>query len=286
MAFVPIETMTQISDQQLPGVERGFTTVAGVKTRYLAYGSGETVLLIHGWMGSSIDFPTLFPFLAKNFRVISFDLPGFGESGRLSSYTIHDYANFVAAFVRVMNLDKFYLVGNCFGASIALDYVINDPDRAQKLVAFTPIYAKDVLRRGFRTVASLMRHHYFRMALGRFFRSDRPMRFAISKVLAHARGAYKEDAITKKRQVYLPAAAQSASDLLKIDLREGMKGIKIPTLVIFFERDHILIPDAVTHIRQYIPQVEFVEAFGKGHFADPDLMLPEYEKILGFLNRK
>ncbi len=277
--------MTQVSVQNLPNVEKGYVDVGGVKTRYLACGQGEPVLLVHGWMGSSIDFPALFPFLAKSFRVISFDLPGFGESGRLPSYRIHDYANFISAFVRKMHLKQFYLVGNCFGASIALDYAITDPGHSLKLVLFTPIYSKNVLRRGFRTIVSLMRHHYFRMALGRFFRNDRLMRWAVSKVIKHAKGQYKEDAITKKRQVFLPAAAESASDLLKIDLREGMRNIKLPTLVIYFEKDHILIPDAMNHLRQYLPQAEFIETAGLGHFADPDLMLPEYRKILEFLKR-
>lgn len=277
--------MTQISDQNLPGVEKGFVDVNGVKTRYLACGQGDLVLLVHGWMGSSIDFPTLFPFLAKSYRVVSFDLPGFGESGRLPHYRIHDYAIFIAAFVRKMNLNNFYLVGNCFGATIALDYAITDPGCYRKLVLFTPIYSKEVLRRGFRTVASLMRHHYFRAGLGRFFRNDRLMHWALSRVIKHARGEYKEDAITKKRQVFMPAASESANDLLKIDLKEGMRSIKVPVFVVYFEKDHILIADAMSHLRQYLPQAEFIETAGLGHFADPDLMLPEYRKILEFLKK-
>lgn len=284
--MVPYGKMTQLSVQQLPGVKKGFLSVKGVRTRYLDYGRGPAVLLVHGWMGSSIDFPTLFPYLAKSFRVVSFDLPGFGESGRLASYRIDDYADFIEEFAGTLGLKEFYLVGNCFGATIALDFVIRHPGLAKKLVLFTPIYAKDILRGKFVTVARLMRFRYFRTALGRFFKSEHLMRWAVSKIIKHARGQYKEDAITKKRQVYLPAAAQSANDLLKIDLRRGMKGIKVPTAVVYFENDKILAPAAMTEIKKYLPQTVFVRAAGKGHFADPDLMLPEYEKIVNFLKRK
>lgn len=290
--MVPYCKMTQLSVQNLPGVKKDFVTVkgvstplGGVKTRYLSLGKGPVVLLVHGWMGSSIDFPTLFPYLAKNFRVISFDLPGFGESGRLPSYRMDNYADFIRDFAEILDIKDFSLVGNCFGATIALDFVIRHPGLAKKLVLFTPIYAKDVLRGKFVTVAKLLRFRYFRAALARFFKSEHLMRWAVSKIIKHARGQYKEDAITKKRQVYLPAAAQSANDLLKIDLRAGMRQIKIPVLVVYFENDKILVPTAVTEIKEYLPQVEFIEAFGKGHFADPDLMLPEYRKILEFLKR-
>jgi pimeloyl-ACP methyl ester carboxylesterase len=275
--------MTQLSVQKLPGVKKGFVLVKGVRTRYLSFGHGPTVLLVHGWMGSSIDFPTLFPYLAKSFRVVSFDLPGFGESGRLPSYRMDDYADFIQDFAEALQLRNFYLVGNCFGATIVLDFVIRHPGLAKKLVLFTPVYAKDVLRGKFVTVAKLMRFRYFRAALARFFKSERLMRWAVSKVIKHARGQYKEDAITKKRQVDLPAAAQSAADLLKIDLRPGMRRIRIPVLVVYFENDKILVPTAVTEIKEYLPQTVFVEARGKGHFADPDLMLGEYEKIVEFL---
>jgi len=57
------------------------------KVRTYKYGSGKTIWLVHGWSGSAFQFWPLMQRLAdKGFEVISFDLPGHGQSqGHYSS---------------------------------------------------------------------------------------------------------------------------------------------------------------------------------------------------------
>ncbi|MBK8288285.1 MAG: alpha/beta fold hydrolase [Cellvibrionales bacterium] len=47
---------------------------------YLEMGTGEPLLLIHGWPQTSHCWHKVMPVLAKHFRVIAPDLRGFGES--------------------------------------------------------------------------------------------------------------------------------------------------------------------------------------------------------------
>jgi len=47
---------------------------------YKDEGSGRVVLLLHGWGTNLATFDQLAGHLAKKFRVIRFDFPGFGQS--------------------------------------------------------------------------------------------------------------------------------------------------------------------------------------------------------------
>jgi pimeloyl-ACP methyl ester carboxylesterase len=64
-------------------------------------GNGPTLLLIHGFPTSSWDWARLWPELAKNHRVLTLDMLGFGRSDkpRDFDYSIHASADQVQAFV-------------------------------------------------------------------------------------------------------------------------------------------------------------------------------------------
>lgn len=276
--------MTEISALRLRGVKKGFIEVSGRKVFYAEMGEGQPVVMVHGWMGSSVDYPTLFPFLAKNFRVLIPDLPGFGESERMEESGITNYSYFIKEFAKVLGLKRFFLVGNCFGASIALDFVLRFPEMPKKAVLFTPIYSKGVLRMRWVIPFRLFNLPLARRLFRRAFQSEKVMRAAYSMIFRHSRGAYKEDAIFKKRRADFNTASKAALDLLRLDLSEGCKNIRVPVLIVVFENDRVLVPGALTRLKRLIPKVEFLHV-DKGHFVDPDLMIEEYEKILKFFRK-
>ncbi|GEM_PF-3445657 len=52
-----------------------YVDVSGRSVYYEEYGSGDTVLLLHGGPGSIVQFSKLIPQLAKNYTVIAIDTP-------------------------------------------------------------------------------------------------------------------------------------------------------------------------------------------------------------------
>ena len=54
--------------------------IDGLDTYYTDEGAGDPVVLLHGWGASSQSLAPLSETLAKSFRVVSLDLPGFGWS--------------------------------------------------------------------------------------------------------------------------------------------------------------------------------------------------------------
>ena len=94
------------------------------------------VVLLHGIGDSGArDWNELIPELAKNYRVLAFDLPGFGRSSRENErYTPDSYVRFVKWLVTERVEGPFYLVGHSMGATLAMLYAATHPEDLKKLV--------------------------------------------------------------------------------------------------------------------------------------------------------
>ena len=64
------------------GIEHHFADVNGIKMHYLAAGTGEPIILLHGYAQTSHMWRPLMAELAKTHRVIAPDLRGFGDSAK------------------------------------------------------------------------------------------------------------------------------------------------------------------------------------------------------------
>ncbi|WP_218197395.1 alpha/beta fold hydrolase, partial [Pseudomonas sp. 2995-1] len=75
-----------------------FIKIAGMDI-YCEYSISEKppILLIHGFASSTYTFNKLAPLLAKNYSVISIDLPGFGRSEKSTKfiYSFERYASLI-----------------------------------------------------------------------------------------------------------------------------------------------------------------------------------------------
>jgi pimeloyl-ACP methyl ester carboxylesterase len=98
-------------------------SLLGGTTRYWDYGdpgAGTTLVLVHGFRG---DHHGLEPVVAqlRGVRMISPDLPGFGESTPMTEakHDIEGYARWLRAFVGALGIEgRFVLLGHSFGSIV------------------------------------------------------------------------------------------------------------------------------------------------------------------------
>ena len=93
-----------------------------MKINYEQKGSGELVVLLHGW-GSNIKlFANLIDLLSVKYTVIAMDMPGFGESDEPpSAWCVDDYVDFVADFLReIAAPEEVTLLGHSFGGRVII----------------------------------------------------------------------------------------------------------------------------------------------------------------------
>jgi pimeloyl-ACP methyl ester carboxylesterase len=100
------------------------TTVGGQQVHYEAFGRGQPVIFVHGWLGSwRYWWPTM-QAMANQYRSFAVDLWGFGDSSKgVSDYSVASHAAMLDGFVNKMGIARpFMLVGHTLGAAVALRY--------------------------------------------------------------------------------------------------------------------------------------------------------------------
>lgn len=118
-------------------------TIGGREIFYAEAGNGPAVLLLHGGgPGASgvSNFSRNIDALARDFRVVVPDLPGYGRSakGVDGSDPFGFLANSIRGLMNELSIGTAHLVGNSYGGACALRLALDTPDRVEKLVLMGP----------------------------------------------------------------------------------------------------------------------------------------------------
>jgi 2-hydroxy-6-oxonona-2,4-dienedioate hydrolase len=114
----------------------GRVTVGRLEVQYHAAGRGDPVLLVHGAGPGTTACSTFGPtidVLARRFRVLAPDLPGWGESTSVEFDARVQLAALVG-FMEATGTERAALVGHSLGGARALDLAAAHPDRVTRLV--------------------------------------------------------------------------------------------------------------------------------------------------------
>ena len=108
--------------------------VNGVRLFYRDHGTGEPLLLLHGFTGSGEDWAHVFSSPPPN-RVITPDLRGHGRSTNPSgSFRFADVARDIFALLDHLGIDRIKAIGMSAGANTLLHMATQQPDRVSAFV--------------------------------------------------------------------------------------------------------------------------------------------------------
>jgi pimeloyl-ACP methyl ester carboxylesterase len=144
---------TVISCQMKPGIsqllaEEGDATSAdGISIHYKLYGKGDVSLVfVHDWCTNMKYWDQQIPSFGVNFRVVTLDLAGHGQSGiSRTAWTMEAFGHDVAAVVEKLDLQHVVLIGHGMGGPVILETAKLIPERAIGLVgadSFDDLYMK------------------------------------------------------------------------------------------------------------------------------------------------
>lgn len=99
---------------------------------------GEVVVLVHGFGGDKDNWALYSPYITKNYRLISPDLPGFGENSRSMDrdYDIASQVERLRHFLDALGISKCHLGGNSMGGHISLQFALSHPGYLKSLTLF------------------------------------------------------------------------------------------------------------------------------------------------------
>jgi pimeloyl-ACP methyl ester carboxylesterase len=134
--IVPSHPLTA-ADYRATLTGHGFAPVNGTRLYYEIAGKGEGLVLIHGGNLDSRMWDDQFAPYAKRYRVVRYDVRGFGGSVRPSDQAYLD-ADDLAALLDYLELPKVHIIGLSLGGRIALDFAVTRPNRVLSLIVAGP----------------------------------------------------------------------------------------------------------------------------------------------------
>lgn len=108
---------------------------------YLEAGDGPApVLLIHGNFAGKLWWSEILANPQPGTRLIAPDLPGFGDSHANGTFrpSIPFYARSLEHFLDELGVERALLLGHSFGATVATELALSDPDRFPALFLLAP----------------------------------------------------------------------------------------------------------------------------------------------------
>ena len=241
----------------------------------------EPLLLVHGLGASKASWLTVVPQLARHYRVIAIDLPGFGSSSKpIGRYDSAWFCGHLCRLLDGLGIERCFIAGNSMGGKIAMDMAMLDPERARAILCLCP--ASAFSNRPMLRLVKLLRPE-LGVALGFLPRSR--VRQVIRSLFADsdrledvwleaaiddffrvwrnpkARGAF----FAAARSIYLEEAHGDAGFFTRLEL------MATPALFIYGERDSVIthhfgrktqqtLPEAEVHVWPdcgHVPQIEF-----------------------------
>jgi len=117
--------------------------VLGTKIAYVDEGKGDAIVFIHGAPESIYVWRNIMPYLEPYGRIVAFDLPGHGDSGKPDiEYTFSDYRNYVDAIMAELDLgDNIVLVIHDWGTVLGLDWARKNENRVKGVAMMEALVA-------------------------------------------------------------------------------------------------------------------------------------------------
>jgi pimeloyl-ACP methyl ester carboxylesterase len=249
-------------------------TISGLQIEILTRGNGKPLLFLHPELGLDPAAPVI-ERLASRSRVIAPSHPGFGRSEVTKSLTtIDDLAYFYLDLLDALDLREVALVGVSFGAWIASEIAIKSTERVSHLVLAGAVGIKvgDRETRDIPDIFAMTESQYLEVAY-----ADP----AAAKVDYTTRPEPELKIVARNRE----ATARYAWSPYMHDpkLKGRLHRIRIPTLVLWGDKDRLTAPEYGRAYAAAIPGARFELIEQCGHF--PHIERPEAfaKKVLGFV---
>ena len=115
------------------------SAINGIQLYWELSGDGDPAILVHGSWGDHHNWDLVAPALSKSLRLATYDRRGHSISERPPGQgSIHQDVADLAALIEQLFGGPAHVIGNSFGAAIALNLAIQRPELIRSLVAHEP----------------------------------------------------------------------------------------------------------------------------------------------------
>ncbi|MGW5382245.1 alpha/beta fold hydrolase [Nocardia sp. NPDC003963] len=243
-------------------------------------GHGPAVVLLHGGgpgASGSSNYSRNIEALARRFRVIVVDMPGYGRSTKRidQSDPFGDLASAVGGLLDALRIDTAHLVGNSYGGAAALRLAMDRPEKVGRMILMGP--------GGIGTTRALPTEGL--RALLSYYGGSGPSRVKLAEFvreyLVHDASAVTDEMIDDRYRASLdpevianpplrrPAGWSAPRTLWRMDLtRDRRLGqVTHPTLVIWGAQDRVNRPSGARMLADRLPDCDIYLPANTGHWV-------------------
>jgi 3-oxoadipate enol-lactonase len=246
--------------------------LAPMKTRdgrfsYEAAGDPGTppLVFLHGIGGAARAWRGQLDAFSDHYRTIAWDMPGYGGSAPLPRVSIVALADALQDFLRQADTTKPILVGHSIGGMIVQQLLAKNPDiaRAVVLAQTSPAFGKP---------DGDWQKSFIAARLGPLDRGETLVTLApslVRELVGDDPDASGTD-IARNCMASVPEPTYRATmlALMGFDLRNALKDIAVPTLVLSGSKDNNAPAPMMAKMASLIPSAKYVELEGVGHLAN------------------
>ena len=221
-------------------------SLGGRRIAYQVAGAGDPVVLVHGLAGSARWWRRNVAALAEQHTVYLVNLPGFGSFRRRPRFTLTEGADWLAEWIEAVGIAPCHVVAHSMGGYLAIRLAASRPGLVRRLVLVAPA-----------VVAGRRPIRAYPLALVAAGLAMRP-----SFLPLLALDTLRAGPLTILR---------AARGLLAEDVRNELRAIGAPTLLIWGERDALVPPSIGPLMRAELPDARLLILRGAGH-------VPQYDR--------
>jgi len=223
------------------------------------------LVFLHGIGGAARAWRGQLDFFKGRYRTIAWDMPGYGGSAPLPTVSIAILAGALHDFLQQVGATKPIIVGHSIGGMIVQQWLAKNPAIAGAVVLAqtSPAFGKP---------DGDWQKAFIAARLGPLDRGETLVSLApaLVKELVGAdpdRGGIE---LARDCMASVPEATYRATmlALMGFDLRNALKNIAVPTLVLSGSKDNNAPAPMMAKMASYIPSAKYVELEGVGHLAN------------------
>ncbi len=237
---------------------------AGINYDEAGEGS-TTIVCLHGIGGDSASFEPQLTCLSSDYRIISWNMAGYGGSESLETVTFPALAEKLCEFLDALNIDKAHLCGQSVGGMVAMETASLFPERVASLVLIGTTSAfggrDDSFKEQF--VAARLKPLDEGLSIG-----DLAEKF-VPEITGPIASAETVAAATASMAAVPESTYRDIIRcLVTFNRRTDIENFTMPTCLIAGEHDQNAPAKTMARMAEKIPNAEYHEISGAGHLIN------------------
>ena len=255
----------------------------------------DSIVLLHGYGGSSFSWRYWAPFLAKRAHVVLVDMKGFGSAPKPDDgqYGPRHQAELIYRLILQADLQRVTLIGHSLGGGVALDTALrlldSEPGRLKRLILVASAAYKQrmplfvALAKYRRLASTALRILGTQFVIRHVLKSIvfDPSEVSDNQVLGYAKPLSSPEA---HRALIDTALAIVPPDLEKLTAR--FEELDVPTLVLWGRQDRVVPLWVGERLADKLPDAKLQVLENCGHMPAEELPKESWEALQTFLDQR